>query len=352
MPLYEYTPTGITPIPTTTFAAERVRERGDIQAHLRDQIDAVAPGCMVIAEEFGDWDDSKRRIDLLCIDKRANLVVVELKRTEDGGAMELQALRYAAMVSTMTFEQAARAHAAYLAKRGNEAQAEQAILDFLEWGAPEAGTFAGEVKIVLVSGDFSREMTTAVLWLNEREIDIRCVQLRPYKHGDRIILDIQQVLPLKEAEQYQVRVREKEREVRRARESERDLTKYDVMLDGVIHARQAKRNAIFLAVRHLCSKGRSPEELAKAALWRENQVWRSTAGEVDSVEFVRRVAEERMRKGRVFRPRRWFCGEGELIRMRGRTYALSNQWGGRASEVLDYFQKTFPNDGLAVKESE
>jgi hypothetical protein len=33
------------------------------------------------------------------------LEVTALKRTEDGGHMELQALRHAAMVSTMTFDQ-------------------------------------------------------------------------------------------------------------------------------------------------------------------------------------------------------------------------------------------------------
>lgn len=36
---------------------------------------------MVIAEEFGEWEDSKRRIDLLGLDREANLVVIELKRT-------------------------------------------------------------------------------------------------------------------------------------------------------------------------------------------------------------------------------------------------------------------------------
>jgi len=59
---------------------------------------------LVVSEEFGDWEDSRRRIDLLGIDKAANLVVIELKRTEDGGHMELQAIRYAAMVSKMTFD--------------------------------------------------------------------------------------------------------------------------------------------------------------------------------------------------------------------------------------------------------
>ena len=53
---------------------------------------------LVISEEFGEWEESRRRIDLLGLDKDANLVVIELKRTEDG---ELQSIRYAAMVSTM-----------------------------------------------------------------------------------------------------------------------------------------------------------------------------------------------------------------------------------------------------------
>ena len=53
-------------------------------------------GVLVVAEEFGDWEESKRRIDLLGLDRDATLVVIELKRTDDGGHMELQAIRYAA----------------------------------------------------------------------------------------------------------------------------------------------------------------------------------------------------------------------------------------------------------------
>jgi RecB family endonuclease NucS len=55
----------------------------------------------VITEEFSEWEDSSRRIDLLCLDQKARLVAIEIKRTEDGGHMELQAIRYAAMVSSM-----------------------------------------------------------------------------------------------------------------------------------------------------------------------------------------------------------------------------------------------------------
>src|SRR5688572_15849966 len=92
MPIYRIDAKKIIPIERTTFARQGLRERYDIQSLLKSKIDVLSPDTLVVAEEFGDWDDSRRRIDLLAIDKEANLVVIELKRTEDGGHMELQAL--------------------------------------------------------------------------------------------------------------------------------------------------------------------------------------------------------------------------------------------------------------------
>jgi len=94
MPIYELLQDKIRGIEPTSFGAAGVKERGDLQRLLRKQIEIIAPDTLVIAEEFGEWEDSRRRIDLLAIDKDANLVVIELKRSEDGGHMELQALRY------------------------------------------------------------------------------------------------------------------------------------------------------------------------------------------------------------------------------------------------------------------
>lgn len=106
MPSYDVRPDGLVPVALTTFEAEGLSERGHIQRLLKERITILEDGLMVLTEEFGTWSDSSRRIDLLCLDANANLVVVELKRTEDGGHLELQALRYAAMVSAMTFDQA------------------------------------------------------------------------------------------------------------------------------------------------------------------------------------------------------------------------------------------------------
>ena len=99
MAIYELTESEIKPITPTSFKRADVRERQDLQRVLRDRIDVVSPDTLVIAEEFCEWEESRRRIDLLGLDKDANLVVIELKRTEDGGHMELQAVRYAAMIS-------------------------------------------------------------------------------------------------------------------------------------------------------------------------------------------------------------------------------------------------------------
>jgi hypothetical protein len=129
MPLYEITRDKLLKIETTSFSAAKVRERADLQRLLRNQIEIISPDTLIISEEFGEWEDSRRRIDLLGIDKNANLVVVELKRTEDGGHMELQALRYAAMVSTMTFDKAIQVYADYLSKNGYDEDGELIYFD-------------------------------------------------------------------------------------------------------------------------------------------------------------------------------------------------------------------------------
>lgn len=94
--LYRMTEDALDAIPETQFAAEGVLERSRLQRHLRSRIQVIGPDLMVISEEFSAFSNANRRIDLLCLNKQGELVVVELKRTESGGHMELQALRYAA----------------------------------------------------------------------------------------------------------------------------------------------------------------------------------------------------------------------------------------------------------------
>lgn len=209
MPLYRMTRDAIAQLPTTTFEERQLRETSDIQRLIRSHIEVVASDLLVIAEEFAEWTDSRRRIDLLAVDREGYLVVIELKRGEEGGHMDLQAIRYAAMVSSMTFDRAKTAYQSFLDRHDPGQDAEARLLEFLQWEEPREEEFGRDVRIVLVAADFSKEVLTSVLWLNERDLDIRCVRLKPYLLGSEIVLDVQQVVPLPEAEEYQVRVREK-----------------------------------------------------------------------------------------------------------------------------------------------
>jgi hypothetical protein len=352
MPIYEITPDRLHKIEETSFSAVGVRERADLQRLLRNQIDVIAPDTLVIAEEFGEWEDSRRRIDLLAVDRDANLVVIELKRTDDGGHMELQALRYAAMVSTMTFDKAVEVYANHLAQINNEKDARRTLLEFLDWEEPDEDHFAQDVRIVLVSAEFSKELTTAVLWLNERDLDIRCVRLKPYNDNGRTLVDVQQVIPLPEATEYQVQVSAKSRQERIARASTKDFTKFDVTVNGVTATHLAKRNAIFFVVKSVCDDGTTPEKIADLIHWRTRRLFLALDGQLAPTDFITAAATRREADGKRFEQRRWFCDEGELIYCDNKTYAFSNQWGDKWNLAMNILIEAFPEAQITYQATE
>lgn len=352
MAIYELNSEQIIEVPKTTFGKGGVKERSDLQRLLRTHIGVVSPNTLVIAEEFGQWQESKRRIDLLGLDKDANLVVIELKRTEDGGHMDLQALRYAAMVSTMTFDQAVAARAEFQTRQRINGDAEQTILNFLEWDEADEDQFAQSVRIVLVSADFSKELTTAVMWLNTRDLDIRCVRLKPYSLEGRVLLDVQQVIPLPEAAEYQVQLKEKTQKEREAKKSGVDFTRYDVSIRGEVHRAQWKRRAILLVVKALVDQGVSPERIAQLIHWRSHRIWWSVEGDVDAESFVERASKDAQSNDAAFDKRRWFCGDDDLLNVEGRTYAFSNQWGRRWPEAMTLLAEAFPEHEISFTAAE
>jgi len=349
MPLFRMQENSLVEIERTDFAAARVRERQDLQRLIRDQIQVLDRDLFVISEEFGKWQEGNRRIDLLAIDRDANLVVIELKRTENGGHMELQAIRYAAMVTNMTFEQAIRAHGEYLASRDISGDSEQRILEFLGWDEASEEDFAPDVRILLVSGDFSRELTTSVLWLNEKGLDIRCMRLRPYKLDDELVLHVEQVLPLPEAQDYIIGVREKQRSEAKSRS--RDLTRFDVQIKDQAFSNLAKRQAIVRVAKRLCECGASPESLAETSGRPFNSVWRCAVGELSAEELCDTLERHAESGGPAFDPRRWFVDDEFIIYSGGKTWTFTKMWGTRTEEVMGNWISQYPACKITVTRS-
>lgn len=332
----------------TTFAAQDIQERAHLQAALRDHIDLIDDDLYVVAEEFGDFEGASRRIDLLCINRDGKLVVVELKRTADGGHMELQALRYAAMVSTMTFDQVVTAFARYRKSRDvddhTDGTARSDLLAWLDLAEGEEPAIPREVGIVLASENFSQEITTTVLWLNEfHAFDIRGIRLSPYTLGDRLLLDVQHVIPLPEASAYTVRVREKETAVKQAKESSADWTKFIIESPTGSTEPLPKRWAMLRLVEGLHGAGitmaQISENLPSSKTLRvdgvfldEDQLWDAVQAQLGNSDENRK---------------RWHLGsslvEGD------HTWVLNNNWGSSTRENFKRLLDVAP-PGFHVRE--
>lgn len=346
MPIYELTHDSLCPVSRTTLQEQSFREREDLQRILKSSISVIEQNLLILAEEFSQWEDSRRRVDLLAMDRDGSLVVIELKRTEDGGHMELQAIRYAAMVSTLTFQQAVIAHADFL--KIEKAEAETAILEFL--GEPEPpDNFGQTVRIVLVSPDFSRELTTAVLWLNSSGLDIRCVRIRPYQLDGRTLLEIDQIIPIREAQDYIVRLKEKQDEARQTTESTTDFTRYDLTVNGQTFPNLWKRNLIWRVVASAASAGLTLETLTSIIPARKMVI---VDGHPRGEAFLSAAKDAKAESGYVFRPKRLFMDDEHLIDVGDKTVALSNQWGLPSLPLVDEIIKAVPSAKISYKKTD
>jgi len=333
MPIYNYINNELAKVDVTTFSNEGILERSNLQAALKEQIEIIAPDCLVISEEFAEWSGSRRRIDLLAVDKEANLVVIELKRDETGEHMDLQSLRYAAMVSTLTFKRAVEIFQRYLDESDREEDALMLLLKFLDWDEPQEEEFAVDVRIVLVSADFSKELTTSIMWLNDRNLDIRCVRLIPHNFEGKVLIDVQQVIPLPEAERYQIKIRQQNEERRVAKKFRKDYTKY--RFEDEIYN---KRRLVLAVV----------------------QQWISDNKPLSLPELLDAFPQE-IRKGGFFVPladaeakykrqgiSRHFLADDEIIRFPDSTqFAISNQW---SKDWIDNFLSQAKKLGLIIEE--
>jgi hypothetical protein len=80
-------------------------------------------------------------------------------------------------------------------------------------------------------------------------------------------------------------------------------------------------------------------------------MFRSTAGKLNSDEFITAVKAEAANGGRRFEEHRFYCGDEELLQHNGRTYAITNQRGGRFLEAMDLLIDAFPGEAISYRPS-
>lgn len=344
MGLYDMTGNALTKVSSTTFQAEGVLEREHLQAAIRDNIELLGVDLLVVAEEFGEFTDAHRRIDLLCVDRSARLVVVELKRTHDGGHLELQALRYAAMVSTMTFDDLVGHYRRHLEASGHHGADPEALLrnwiDDTDDG--EEPVLRRDVRIILVSSGFGKEITTTVLWLNDLfGLDIQCVRMTPYRLDDRLLLDVQPVIPLPEAAELTVQLRRREQAVKASSTTGKDYTRFIVTTPSGTTEPLAKRQALRALVIGLHAGGVPAAAIATVL---PNAKFLPVDGELDGEELIEAFIEAYPNAER--NQHRWFFDTP--LHETGRTWVLSKMWGIQTESVLAVLNELAPSSEFNV----
>lgn len=196
-----------------SFEELKIWERSHIQEWIRKSPTILGEELLILSIEFDKFQQSSDRLDILAMDKKGNLVVVELKRDSFAGYADLQAIRYAAMVSSMTINKILPYYLAYHNKNNPEnlidiKVANEQILEFSEESFTD---FSVKPRIILCSENFSQELTTSVLWLvNQFGVNITCVRIKPHIIGENIIIIPTVIIPIPEAKQYQIDIQQKE----------------------------------------------------------------------------------------------------------------------------------------------
>ena len=193
-------------IKQVTFSELGFRERGHLQEWLEANPEALGEDFLIIQKEFSGFNDTNERLDLLALDKKGNIVIIENKLDDTGRDVTWQALKYASYCSTLTKEQIRNIYQQYLDKRGQGEEATNKLSEFFNNAEYEELTIniSQSQRIVLVAGSFRKEVTSTVLWLLNFKIKMQCFKALPFALGEQLFLTVEQIIPTKDAEDYTI----------------------------------------------------------------------------------------------------------------------------------------------------
>jgi len=136
-----------------------------------------------------------------------------------------------------------------------------------------------------------------------QRIEHQLCPLRPYSLQERTLLEVDQIIPLREAEDYTVRLKEKQEEIRHATESTIDFTRYDLTVNGTTYSNLWKRNLIRQAVATAVEAGVTLSQLEAIFPHRRLIV---VDGTLSGEDFLTAAEAKKASDGYVFNRRRYF----------------------------------------------
>ena len=194
-----------------SFKEVGLKERKDLQEWIANNPNMLGEDLLIIQKEFDGFNDTNERLDLLALDKEGNIVVIENKLDDSGRNVVWQSLKYAGYCSSLKKEDIRSIYQQYLIKTGSTESAELLITDFLnkpDFSEVQLNQDLTQ-RIILVAKEFRKEVTNTVIWARKFGIKIQCIKVIPFIVGNQLIVDTDQIIPVKDIEDIMIGYDEK-----------------------------------------------------------------------------------------------------------------------------------------------
>lgn len=187
-------------IKESTFKDFGLKERNDLQEWIAKNPSMLGEELLIIQKEFDGFNDTNERLDLLALDKNGNLVIIENKLDDSGRNVVWQAFKYAGYCSSLKKEDIKSIFQQYLSKSGSSENAEDLITEFLnkpDFSEVQLNQDLSQ-RIILVAREFRKEVTNTVIWARKYGLKIQCIKIMPFSIGEQLIVDTDQIIPVKD----------------------------------------------------------------------------------------------------------------------------------------------------------
>lgn len=193
--------------------ANRVSE-AELEKWLVQHPELAGEELLILGSQLAEFAEDKDRLDILAVDKQAEIVLLELKVDGAFRLTDLQALAYAAGYSAVGSSHFAEILRRRLEKTGDSdatlEQAKQRIVafvdvldDFDEWEPSK------RVRIKLVAPAYPKRVLHTVKWLGEiYAMPIEAIQVQLFEDSDgRFQLTFERLLPLKSDDAFDLTIK-------------------------------------------------------------------------------------------------------------------------------------------------
>lgn len=204
----------ISSIKNASFSSLKYKEREHLQEWIAKNPSILWEEFLIIQKEFDGFGDTRERLDLLALDKEGNLVIIENKLDDTWRDVVRQSLKYASYCSTLKKGDIINIFQSYLDKNWNNKSAQWELEWFYDWEEFDEIEFntTQSQRIILVAANFRKEVTSTALRLMNYWIKVQCFKTTIYVQWDSHFLTMDQIIPIPDAEEYTIKIAEKQQE--------------------------------------------------------------------------------------------------------------------------------------------